>query len=389
MEGLLAYSDDDVVLLSEGDDDGSSTDTTCSTSYSTSSTDGDVDDTPAGSPLYYHATGPLEGDVPASRAHGSRPPSRDLSDRLGGSSGDDGDHHPRSRHRHAEELRLRSPCGHPLSSNLIYSAAELLEMQGGGGGGGGGGHGGDVSVRGGGGGGGPSGAHTHRAKRRPSKPKRRKGRKRSKDGSRKVPPPRLVAGKKGNVSIKVVSHSGGKVKRPTVMATFRRVPKSDDEKRGIGFSKRKVLVDTGATRTAITTDMAVNILKLKSQGSTNVTTGDGVTSQRLLVHTSIEVGGTVAYVWATVRPPTALKHCILGIDWVGTTRPDFQYTEKKKKKNSSRSLKLPLTSGNGCPQTKRKVGSGGAGKTGPPRKPVSPTDAGAMPAMRRRATCQF
>ena len=158
--------------------------------------------------------------------------------------------------------------------------------------------------------------------------KKRKKKKKKKKKKTEVPPAKLISGTPGEVSMKIASKNGH-TKRPTVMATLRRVGRE-----GGGYSKRKVLIDTGASRSAITTDVALDILKLKPRGTTNVTTGDGNVSKRLVVHCCIQVGNTVSNVWCTVRPPNAIRHCILGVDWLGLTKPSWYYSE------ASRSRKL-------------------------------------------------
>eukprot|EP01060_Flectonema_neradi_P009517 TRINITY_DN1677_c0_g2_i1.p1 TRINITY_DN1677_c0_g2~~TRINITY_DN1677_c0_g2_i1.p1 ORF type:complete len:148 (+),score=18.58 TRINITY_DN1677_c0_g2_i1:1682-2125(+) len=123
------------------------------------------------------------------------------------------------------------------------------------------------------------------------------------------------------------------------MATLRRVGKE-----GGGYSKRKVLIDTGASRSAITTDVALDILKLKPRGTTNVTTGDGNVSKRLVVHCCIQVGSTVSNVWCTVRPPNAIRHCILGVDWLGITKPTWYYSDASRSRKTVRRRKTTAPS---------------------------------------------
>ena len=178
--------------------------------------------------------------------------------------------------------------------------------------------------------------------RQKTKPRKKRRRRRTTSGN--IPPPKLVSGKRSTFSIKVNAKKDGKIKRPTVFATFRRVPNSSGQPGIGGFSRKKVLVDTGATRTAITHEMALDILKLRPRGSTHITTGDGVKTERLLVRISVEVCNTTSYVWATVRPPHALKHCILGIDWVGTVRPDWVYADRKKKPRKKRAVPAAASS---------------------------------------------
>eukprot|EP01061_Rhynchopus_euleeides_P031359 TRINITY_DN51939_c0_g1_i1.p1 TRINITY_DN51939_c0_g1~~TRINITY_DN51939_c0_g1_i1.p1 ORF type:complete len:324 (+),score=72.61 TRINITY_DN51939_c0_g1_i1:121-1092(+) len=285
MDNLLACDEEDVVLISE---DASSDVSTCSTSYS-SSTSGSSRDEGAGSPLYYGSSPNLM--QPRDRMMDKV--NTDLEDAAG-----------RLQRAQLGVFDAHRDDGVDVSEGYVWrrsdDEAECANAS----------------------------EHHPTAPPPSAKPKTRRKRRRRKTV---VPPPKHVSGKKGSFAVKVHSRTGGTVRRPTVLATFRRVPKNGEAVKVGGFSKRKVLVDSGATRTAITADMAVNILKLKPQGSTHVTTGDGVKTKRMLVRTSIEVCGVVSYIWATVRPPHALKHCILGVDWLGTTRPEWVYTEKKKK----------------------------------------------------------
>eukprot|EP01063_Lacrimia_lanifica_P041711 TRINITY_DN9797_c0_g1_i1.p1 TRINITY_DN9797_c0_g1~~TRINITY_DN9797_c0_g1_i1.p1 ORF type:complete len:295 (+),score=71.54 TRINITY_DN9797_c0_g1_i1:1148-2032(+) len=174
----------------------------------------------------------------------------------------------------------------------------------------------------------------------------------------KIPPPVLAAGRKGAAAVKIAPKKSGGTRRPCVVATFRRVPPQNEDgvvvSKGGGFARKKVLVDTGATRTAITSDIANSVLKLKAVGSTDVTTGDGVTAKRTLVKICVEVDSTTVHIWATVRPPTALKHCILGIDWVGATCPQWVYDDKRKKRGARKGSTGNLPS---VPLSKARKGS--------------------------------
>lgn len=115
--------------------------------------------------------------------------------------------------------------------------------------------------------------------------------------------------------------------RPFIYCTFKRADRGRPSK---GFVKERVLVDTGAQRTAVTARVA---LVLRSQAKLRVaavTTGAGK-ELRQLIDISITSKCTdktdlTVDLTASVRELNR-SHCILGMDWVRAARPRFIYKD--------------------------------------------------------------
>jgi len=90
-----------------------------------------------------------------------------------------------------------------------------------------------------------------------------------------------------------------------------------------GMKRERVIVDTGAKRSAITIEVA-RFLKLKKIGEKNIILGNGTKDNRDLVWINVTTkDGENIDLEVTVRD--GLKHCILGIDWVSQSKPEFYY----------------------------------------------------------------
>jgi predicted aspartyl protease len=126
-----------------------------------------------------------------------------------------------------------------------------------------------------------------------------------------LPPRREIPDDK--IKVKIV-----KKKRPFINVIF-----EDDN--GIEVSER-TLIDTGAVRSSISKRVA-NLLLLDVIGEASVTVGSGDIDVREIVEIIINVENENGDIIRKTLDVTIRKqkHSLLGMDWIGTIKPDFIY----------------------------------------------------------------
>jgi hypothetical protein len=99
----------------------------------------------------------------------------------------------------------------------------------------------------------------------------------------------------------------------------------------LGFVSRRVLIDTGARRSAITEEVS-RLLHLQERGRRLIKVGTGDSQPRPAVSIAVAVYSSdhsISLVEMEVSVRTNSKHCLLGSDWIYAVAPKFVFGKQK------------------------------------------------------------